>query len=116
MKAIVLCLVSLIGMVNGGLFTQVHAQGYRADADRGQVLATAQCESCHGNAVIVMAKQFPNLKGQKVGYLNKQLVDFKKGLRTDPLMQAQVSGLTLDQLQDVALFYSLQVTPVLSSP
>ncbi|MBU1391264.1 MAG: c-type cytochrome [Gammaproteobacteria bacterium] len=110
MKAFIVSLLVLCG-----LSTAVYAEGYQADIERGQVLATAQCESCHGNVVITMAKQFPNLKGQKIAYLNKQLVDFKTGLRVDPLMQAQVSALSSDQLQDVALFYSQQVTPNLSA-
>lgn len=46
---------------------------------------------------------------------NKQLVDFKAGLRLDPLMQSQVSALTAEQLQDVALFYSQQDIPNLSA-
>ncbi|MCS6124961.1 c-type cytochrome [Shewanella baltica] len=98
-----------------GLSAEVFGAVYQADSERGLALATAQCESCHGNAVIAMAKQFPNLKGQKFAYLNKQLVDFKAGLRLDPLMQAQVSALSSEQLQDVALFYSQQVTPNLSA-
>lgn len=32
-----------------------------------------------------------------------------------PLMQAQASALSSEQLQDVALFYSQQVTPNLSA-
>lgn len=96
-----------------GLSTAVYAEGYQADIERGKALA--QCESCHGLAMIAMAKQFPNLRGQKPAYLNKQLVDFKAGLRLDPLMQLQVSGLTAEQLQDVALFYSQQDIPNLSA-
>lgn len=110
MKAIIISLIALCG-----LSTEVNGEVYQSDIERGQALATAQCESCHGNAVIAMAKQFPNLKGQKLAYLNKQLVDFKTGLRLDPLMQSQVSALSSEQLQDVALFYSLQVTPNLSA-
>ena len=98
-----------------GLSPAVYAEGYQADIERGKALALAQCESCHGLAVIAMAKQFPNLRGQKPAYLNKQLVDFKAGLRLDPLMQSQVSGLTAEQLQDVALFYSQQDIPNLSA-
>ncbi|MCI2964423.1 MULTISPECIES: c-type cytochrome [Shewanella] len=110
MKALIISLIALCG-----LSTEVFGEVYQADSERGQALATAQCESCHGNAVITMAKQFPNLKGQKFAYLNKQLVDFKAGLRLDPLMQAQVSALSSEQLQDVARFYSQQVTPNLSA-
>jgi len=98
-----------------GLSTAVYAEGHQADIERGKSLATAQCESCHGLAMIAMAKQFPNLRGQKPAYLNKQLVDFKAGLRLDPLMQSQVSALTAEQLQDVALFYSQQDIPNLSA-
>ncbi|MGE6380790.1 c-type cytochrome [Shewanella baltica] len=61
----------------------------------------------HGQAI-------PKLKGAPA-YLNKQLVDFKTGLRLDPLMQSQVSALTAQQLQDVALFYSQQEIPNLSA-
>ena len=61
MKAIIISLIALMWLIHRG-FGEV----YQADIERGQALATAQCESCHGNAEIAMAKQFPNLEGTEI--------------------------------------------------
>ena len=87
---------------------------YQADASKGQQLANQTCIACHGDAMLKMMPSYPNLKGQKGAYLFKQLIQFKRGERLNPIMQAQAGMLTETQMKDVALYYSQQTATDLS--
>jgi len=50
------------------------------------------CSACHGAAGISAVPTYPNLAGQKVAYLVKQLKDFKTGTRNDPTMKGMVAS------------------------
>ena len=85
-----------------------NVQSYQADASKGETLANQRCIACHGDAMLKMMTTYPNLKGQKGAYLFKQLVQFKRGDRVNPIMQAQAGMLSETQMKDVALYYSQQ--------
>ena len=98
-----------------------------ADVKAGETLAkkgaagTAPCMQCHGpNGEGQAANVYPRLAGQKQGYLEKQLLDFKNGRRIVPVMQAMVKPLTPNQLADVAAYYASldpwQVTKASANP
>ena len=87
---------------------------YQADASKGEQLANQRCIACHGDAMLKMMATYPNLKGQKGAYLFKQLVQFKRGERTNPIMQGQASMLSETEMKDVALYYSQQTAVDLS--
>lgn len=87
---------------------------YKADASKGEVLANQRCVACHGDAMLKMMSTYPNLKGQKGAYLFKQLVQFKRGERINPIMQGQASMLSETEMKDVALYYSQQTAVDLS--
>ncbi|WP_223293005.1 MULTISPECIES: c-type cytochrome [Shewanella] len=84
---------------------------HQADLASGEALANQRCIACHGEAMLKIMSTYPNLKGQKSAYLFKQLVEFKRGDRVNPLMQAQAGMLSEAEMKDVAYYYSLQ-TPV----
>lgn len=70
------------------------------------------CAACHGrngNATIAI---YPKLAGQGAKYLYKQLKDFKSGVRKDPVMAGQVSGLSDQDMKDIAAYYAEQETTV----
>src|SRR4029077_2653685 len=48
--------------------------------------AATVCAACHGEGGRSVAPAFPNLAGQQAEYLQKQLVDFAKGRRTNEVM------------------------------
>ena len=76
--------------------------------EAGKVIAEANCAACHGaNGVSAVPSQ-PNLGGQGVQYLYKQLVDFKTQARRNGIMEAQLKGLTQQDLADVAGYYASQ--------
>lgn len=84
-----------------------------ADAKAGEALAkkgaagVAPCMQCHGpNGEGQATNVYPRLAGQKQAYLEKQLLDFKKGRRIGPVMQAMVQPLTPQQMSDVAAYFA----------
>ena len=97
-----------------GLKLEASALNYQADASKGEALANQRCIACHGDAMLGMMKTYPDLKGQKAAYLFKQLVDFKRGDRSDPLMQGQAGMLSETEMKDIAYYYSTQTASDLS--
>lgn len=78
------------------------------DVNAGQKIAETVCAACHGvNGVSVVPAQ-PNLGGQNVRYLYKQLVNFKTGYRRNGIMQSQVANLSQQDLANVAGYYAGQ--------
>lgn len=74
----------------------------------GKQVAENICAACHGlNGVSVVPAQ-PNLAGQNVKYLYKQLMDFKEGHRVNGVMQSQVANLSQQDLANVAGYYASQ--------
>ncbi|MGD8379255.1 MAG: c-type cytochrome [Gammaproteobacteria bacterium] len=84
------------------------AQG---DASAGKQKAAA-CAACHGADGNSATPQFPKLAGQHADYLVKQLKDFKSGARQNPIMAGQVAGLSEQDMQDLAAYFSSQTTGI----
>lgn len=78
------------------------------DLAKGEMLANTRCIACHGNAMLGMMPTYPSLMGQKSAYLFKQLIEFKQGKRTNPIMQAQAGMLSEAEMKNVAYYYSQQ--------
>lgn len=68
----------------------------------------ARCISCHGMTGITVTQLWPNLAGQQVKYLQKQLHAFKSGERQSPIMEVIAKELTDEQIDAVAEYYSQQ--------
>jgi YVTN family beta-propeller protein len=64
------------------------------------------CAGCHGNNGISITNEFPNLAGQKLAYLQKQLHDFKAGKRQNATMNAMAQSLTTADIKDLATYFS----------
>lgn len=85
----------------------------KADAAKGQKIATQVCAACHGadgNSVIFAN---PKLAGQVPEYLEKQLANFrapagKEAERKNPIMNGMVANLSADDMRDVAAYYGVQ--------
>lgn len=74
---------------------------------QGDDQGVTACVSCHGadgegNA----AAGFPRLAGLSGKYLIKQLQDYRRGTRRDPVMQPVAAALEQQQLLDVAAYYA----------
>jgi len=79
-----------------------HAAGDKA---AGKAKAAA-CMGCHGAAGISNSPVWPNLAGQKAGYIAKQLKAFKSGSRKDPMMDSTSKGLSDADIDNLAAYYS----------
>ncbi|WP_223788450.1 c-type cytochrome [Marinicella meishanensis] len=64
------------------------------------------CAACHGADGISPNDLWPNLAGQKEGYLVKQIKAFKNGERKDPSMAPMVAALTDEDIANLAAYYA----------
>lgn len=69
---------------------------------------SAQCASCHGPDGNSEDPNFPILAGQYADYLAKALEDYKTGARKNPIMAGFAAGLSKQDREDLAAFYSRQ--------
>ncbi len=76
-----------------------------ADIDAGKAKA-AMCAGCHGSAGISANDMWPNLAGQKTGYLAKQLKAFRDGSRNDPVMNSFAKSLSDADIDNLSTFYN----------
>ena len=67
---------------------------------------SAVCAACHGGTGISPTPAWPNLAGQKQGYLVKQIKAFRDGSRKDPSMQPMVANLSDEDIDNLAAYYS----------
>lgn len=86
-----------------GLCSSAQAQ----DAAAGKAKAE-RCAACHGPDGNSPAGTFPSLAGQTARYLYLQLRDFREGARKDPVMSAQLEGLTKQDFFDLAAYFAAQ--------
>ncbi|MDU0112380.1 cytochrome c [Psychrosphaera aquimarina] len=87
------------------LFTSVAFNANAADIAAGKA-KSATCAACHGANGISMIPMYPNLAGQKVAYLEKQLRDFKSGARKDPVMSAMAMPLSEEDIKNVSAYFA----------
>ncbi len=76
-----------------------------AEIDTGREKARA-CTACHGANGVSIGGDIPNLAGQQVDYLVKQLKAFREGTRKNPLMNAMAGQLTDTEIDNVAAFFN----------
>lgn len=70
---------------------------------------SAVCGACHGADGVSIAPIYPNLKGQKEGYLVSSLKAYKKGQRKggmSAMMSPQAMGLSDADIANLAAYYS----------
>jgi len=76
-------------------------------AEDGQARSLT-CTACHGPAGISANPLWPNLAGQNAPYILAQLKAFKEGTRSDPLMTAQATLLSDQDMADLAVYFEDQ--------
>jgi cytochrome c553 len=83
------------------------AETAAGDAARGNIRSKAeQCQECHGEAGISTSEHYPKLAGQRPAYIRKQLNDFQSGARKSEIMTAMASGLSQQDIADIAAYFS----------
>lgn len=78
------------------------------DIAAGKKIAETICGACHGVDGVSTVPAQPNLGGQNIKYLYKQLTDFKSEARFNPIMSSQVKPLSDQDLANVAAYYASQ--------
>ena len=78
---------------------------FAGDAAAGKS-KSATCAACHGAAGISNNGIWPNLAGQKEGYLVKQITAFRDGKRQDPMMAPMAAPLSDDDIANLAAYYA----------
>ena len=86
-------------------FSQITFAG---DAGEGQK-KSALCAACHGATGTSANDLWPNIAGQKEGYLIKQMKAFRDGGRTDPLMSPMSKALSDTDIENLAAYFGSQV-------
>lgn len=76
----------------------------------GKTKAKQLCASCHNQNGISKMSIYPNLAKQHSGYLEKQLLDYKKGQegRYNPIMYALTNQLSTEDIKSLSMYYSTQ--------
>jgi cytochrome c553 len=89
---------------------------YKGDAEAGKTKAAAICAACHGadgNSTIPVN---PSLAGQNYSYLAQALKDYRTGARSNPIMNGQAAGLTDEDIENLAKYFSSQTGNLVSMP
>jgi cytochrome c553 len=84
------------------------AKGEVSGARSATQIVQTVCAACHaadGNSVITLN---PKLAGQHPEYLLKQLTNFKEGTRANAVMTGMASGLSAEEMQALAKYFSEQ--------
>lgn len=96
---------NLTSMVIAGILLGMSGAALAGDAGAGK-LKSAACAGCHGPAGMSSNPMWPNLAGQKEGYLVKQLKAFRDGVRTDPMMSPMAKPLSDADIDNLAAYFS----------
>jgi cytochrome c553 len=75
------------------------------DAAAGKAKSAA-CGACHGMNGISANDIWPNLAGQKAGYLVAQMKAFRDGQRKNPMMSPMAAPLSDTDIDNLAAYYS----------
>jgi cytochrome c553 len=91
-----------------------HAAGVAAEGQK----KSAVCAACHGaDGNTPTGPDFPRIGGQHIDYLAKALGDYKSGARKNPIMGGQAQNLSVQDIQDLAAYFSsrqgeLHIVPI----
>ena len=88
------------------VFISMPLSSYAAGDIAAGKLKAATCAACHGAEGISGNDIWPNLAGQKAGYLVKQMKAFRDGDRKDPMMSPMASPLSDDDIANLAAYFS----------
>lgn len=69
---------------------------------------SAACAACHGADGNSSDPQYPRLAGQYQNYLVRSLQAYKSGARKNPIMSGFAAGLSEQDMEDLAAYFSAQ--------
>jgi cytochrome c553 len=69
---------------------------------------TELCVACHGTNGVGITGDYPTLAGQHADYLQRALIEYKKGDRKNPVMATFIGQLSDAEIKAVADYYAVQ--------
>lgn len=75
------------------------------DAEAGKT-KSAVCAACHGADGKALQPTYPNLAGQHVAYIAKQLTNYRDGERVNALMSGQATNLSDQDILDLSAYFA----------
>lgn len=69
---------------------------------------SASCQACHGVDGNSPSAEFPKLAGQHADYLKMALMDYKTGVRKNPIMSGFAAPLSEQDMADLAAYFASQ--------
>ncbi len=79
-----------------------------ADGAVAQPAKAATCFACHGENGHSKTEMYPVLAGQYSNYIEHALTEYKDGKRKNAIMNGQASGLSKEEIHDLAVFFGSQ--------
>lgn len=109
MRKLLASLVMILGAVGtvNAQSTEKTDYAANADANAGSEMITT-CAACHGQDGLSIGPTFPNLAGQQMSYVAKQIMDIRDGRRDVAQMTGMVDHFTDQDAWDVAAYFSEQ--------
>jgi cytochrome c553 len=77
-------------------------------SERIDELVKTRCRTCHGPTGQSSNADFPKLAGQNADYLVRQMFNFKTRARKSTEMEKEMAGLTGNDIEDLANYFSRQ--------
>ncbi|MFO7808338.1 c-type cytochrome [Guyparkeria sp.] len=96
------------GMLIGLSFLTGAAQANEAGSIKAGREAAESCAACHGEKGNSNNPAFPSIAGQSAKYVASQLTAYRDGKRENDIMSGQASGLSDEQIRDIAVYYAAQ--------
>lgn len=96
---------TLISLVCSLVMLGAVSTSFAGDAAAGKAKSMT-CAACHGADGNSPNDLWPNLAGQKEGYIAKQLKAFRDGNRQDPMMAPMAKNLSDEDIANLAAYYS----------
>ncbi len=104
--------VRVLGLAVLASSANVAAQSANSEFTDSLAQRVKACVACHGAEGRATSDGFyPRIAGKPAGYLYNQLLNFRQGKRTYPMMTYMVSHLSDAYLQEIATYFSEQNPP-----
>lgn len=66
------------------------------------------CMGCHGKSGVSRVASYPSIAGLEKDYLVEQLLAYRSGERSNPMMNAMATSLSDNDIEVLALYFSSQ--------
>jgi cytochrome c553 len=82
--------------------------GAKPDVAKASQTATQVCSACHGADGNSATPANPTIAGQPAEYITEQLMNFKSGVRNNPIMGSIAGTLSSEDMRALGIYFSQQ--------